>query len=350
MHALAKLTAIVLGASFLATSLHADGRKPGSVLVYPVHTSGFGVPGNPSYFWTVVSVTNSNLMPSTPFGFGGSTNVEFDYVNTVPDPLKPLEPLHCFVNDVVEFLTPADTLSVLTNCHNASTAGGYLVVVAQDPTKFKTPWSWNWLIGSELVVTGTGGMYTLAAIPFESPLAQGTMTDLDGDGQLDFDGSEYEGVPDTLYVDTFLAASGSGLSLINLSGGTDFLATVKLDLWNDNEFPFSTTFRFRCWFSRGVDQLSLVFDHEYLRWNTPHDPAELDIDCNGVGELETGWFRITGLNVSSTRESYPNPALLGAVTTADSFLLEGGRLPWESANVQLNGDFLKFGADDLEFP
>ncbi len=353
MNAIAKFTAAALAAAALAPTSAANGRHPGSVLVYPVQYSGMdlSVPtGASQYFWTIVCVTNSNLTPATPFSFGGSTNVQFDYVNTLRDYLKPLKPLHCYVNDVVEFLSPADTLCVLTNCHNASNEGGYLVVHAQDPARFKTAWSWDYLMGSEMVVTSSGGMYSVNAIPFASPLADAALTDLDGDGQLDFDGAEYQGIPDVLYIDSFLAVSNSALTLINLTGGVDFTATVKFDIWNDNEFPLSTIQAFRCWFNEPLVTVSQVFSNYYLRVNTPNDLSELDINCDNIGDFETGWAKINGISASSTSETIANPALLGAITSGPEFIFDGGRLLWESEAKQLNGDFLKFGVDDVEHP
>ena len=350
MNVIAKFSAVALAAAALAPTSFANGRHPGSALVYPVQYSGFDANTSGQFFWTIACVTNSNLTPAFGVNNGGSTNVQYDYVNTVFDPQKPLKPQHCFVNDRVEFLSPADTFCVLTNCHNASQESGYLVVHAQDPSKFKTAWSHDYLMGSEMVVTGIGGMYAINAIAFSSPLPDGAETDLDGDHQLDFDGAEYQGIADTLYIDSFLAVSNSSLTLINLTGGVDFTATVKFDIWNDNEFPLSATVAFKCWFNQPLEVVSQVFSEDYLRNNTPNDPSELDISCNGVGEFETGWAKIKGLVASSTSESIPDPALLGAITSGPEFVFDGGRLLWESENKQLNGDFLKFGTDDPEFP
>jgi len=97
-------------------------RQPGSVGIFPVHRSGAPVSGGASFF-TVLSLTNTDTQPATPLGFGGSTNVHFQYVNVIPDPADPFVPLGCTIFDRIEFLTPADTLSVLTRCHDA-TAGG----------------------------------------------------------------------------------------------------------------------------------------------------------------------------------------------------------------------------------
>src|SRR4029077_9274835 len=97
------LTLGLLSASFAPAAL-ADGREPGSVLVYTIHRSGPGL-------FTVISVTNTNLTPQTPSSFGGSVLAHFEYVNTIPNPADSQLPLGCYINDRTEFLTPADTLS-----------------------------------------------------------------------------------------------------------------------------------------------------------------------------------------------------------------------------------------------
>lgn len=333
----------LIAVSLLAVSSTglADGREPGSALLYPIHRSGVSV--RPEYngtlFLTVVSVTNTNLSP-----LDGATNVQFEYVNTVYNPDDPCKPLACTVVDRVEPLTPADTLSVLTTCHNVGgSQEGYLVVSAQDPSQFKTAWSFNHLVGSETVVTTSGVVFTLNAMPFSSPLAEGDATDLDLDGQLDFDGVEYEGVPDTVTMPVFFGHFKSSMVLVNLTGGTAFDATVKYDAFNDNEFPLSTTKAFRCWMDSRLPDISLIFDGSFLANNTPNDIAELDINCNGVGGIETGWARITGVVANSSVESIQDPAVVGAICT-----LSGFEPLWESKEKQFNGDFLKFGSDDPE--
>jgi hypothetical protein len=344
----------------------ADGRKPGSVLIYPIHRSGFltpqqgGKPGFGTLFFTIISVTNTNLQPITPInGLGGSTDVHFEYVNLTPnpDPLLSYFPT-CSVANVTERLTPADTRSVLTSCHNAANfQEGYLVISAEDPNKGPqgdpVPWSFDHLLGSEIVVTSLGGMYSLNAIPFKAGskiIALGP-TDADGDEELDFDGTEYEQMPDELYIDSFLALGGSSLILMNFTGGNAFTANVDIDIWNDNEQAMSQTVAFRCWFEERLDNVSLFFTEPFLLINTPNDPSELDLDCDGLADLETGWARLRGDNASSTVESIDDCALLGAITAGPggkNVLINGGHLLWESVATQDNGDFFKTGTDDPE--
>lgn len=338
------LALALAGASF-TPELFAGGREPGSVLIYPVQRSG--------RFITIVSVTNSNTDPALPGTLGGTTDIHYQYLNVIPS-LDPFLPYDCVVVDRVERLTPADTLSVLTACHNATgnRQEGYLVVAAQSPGTFKD-WSHNYLMGSELVVDARGAVYTLNAIPFASPVAAGGFTDLDGDSQLDFDGMEYEQIPDTLYIDNFIAVANSSLALLNLTGGTGFNAVVQFHIWNDNEFPLSATKTFRCWFDERLTKISPVFENFFLFNNTPNDPNELDLNCDNVGDIETGWVRINGIVANSVVESIPNPALLGSITAGpDDGLatpINGGRLLWESVAKQDNGDFIKYGVDDPEF-
>ncbi len=347
----------VLALAALGSSVHAlDGRKPGSVLVYPIHRSG------PNF--TILTVTNTALEPQTPFMLGGGTSIAWRFINIVPG-TSPLLPLDCRLVERFAYLTPGDTTAVMAGCQNATpNEEGFVLLSAQDPNSFKTDWSHNFLVGNEIVVNEAGGLYVLEAIPFRSPQPRGSHTDADvpelatsglgdADGEIDFDGIEYEGVPDHLYADSFLALPGSSLTLLNLSGGAYFTAAVGLDIWNDAEHPMSFQFQFRCWFEEELVDLSPIFGQQHLSLNTPNDPTGLDLDCDGIGDVETGWFRVRGVQYFSDVDSCLNPALLGAITSGPSTypaVIDGGLLLWESDEVQLNGDFFKFATDDPECP
>jgi hypothetical protein len=328
--------AIAVLASMFASDALAGGRKPGSVLIYPVHRSG------PRHF-TVVCVTNSNLQPSTPVSIGGSTNVHFEYANVVPSNMR-FMPKDCIIFDRVEYLTPADTLCVLTACHNATSFEGnegYLVITAEDPTKFQTAWSHNWLMGSELVTNASGISYSVNAIPFESPIPAGQPTDVSpANGQRDFNGQEYEAIPDVLYIDSFVALAESQLALLNLTGGPLDKNTVLLSVWNDNEFALSATLSFNCWFDEPLTYVSPLFSDSFLR-TVPNNPRELDVTCNGRDDLETGWARIQSIGVKTPGgTSVANDgALLGCITAGLTSTISGGRLLWESVATQNNGSF-----------
>jgi hypothetical protein len=348
MRALRCLSVTALAALLLTPAALAGGRNPGSVLVYPVQRSG-------PHFFTIISVTNSNLLPSTPFAFGGATNAHFEYVNTTQNFADPLVPTSCVIFDRVEYLTPADTLSVVTKCHNAfNPAGqsGYLVITAENPGLFDTPWSHNYLMGSALVVNSSGGMYSIGAIPFNAIPPEHEPTDIgnpfvfpptDPNGQVDFNDQEYEKVADKLYIDSFLALGGSQLALINLEGGPTARNTLRFDIWNDNEFQLSVTRVMGCWFDVQLTTISTLFSHNFLSLNTPNDPDELDINCNGIDDLETGWATIESLNVSYLGGQFiaSDGALLGAITAGGATSIDGGELLWESvARNPVDGSFL----------
>jgi hypothetical protein len=311
----------------LAPSALADGREPGSVLVYPLHRSALL---NETVF-NVVNVTNTNRVGS------GETDVHFEYVN-VADTATPFLFADCNIADRVETLTPADTLSVLTSCHNgAQQAEGYIVVSARNPDLVDTYWSFNHLIGSEQIVSSGGGMYSVEALPFTSPLAQGTDTDLDQDGKRDFDGNEYEGLPDELYIDSYIGALPGQIVLLTFLGG-EYLVNVNFIIYNDDEFQLSAQFAFSCWRRVPLSAISGYFFGTGLL-TTPNDDDELDLDCDGEEEVNTGWAIVrptTALSITSP--TVVNPPVLGALVN-DGGAFNNGRVLWESVTKQLNGEF-----------
>ena len=327
------LSAAALTCAAFTSGLQAQGRTAGSLLIYPVHRSGDG-------FFTVASVVNTNLTPMTKISFGGSTNAHFVYVNVVRNILNPFRPLACNVFDRVEFLTPADSLSVLTGCHNATFGRqeGYLVVTAEDPTKYRTAWSHNWLMGYELVVSGSGVAYSIEAIPFQSPIAAGSPTDKNMNMRADLDGQEYSEVPDQLYIDNFVALAGSQLTLINLTGGPLDINTVYFAVWNDNEYPLSATIEFNCWFDERLTNISTLFSDAFLS-GLPNDPIDLDVNCNNRNDLETGWAIVDSIDVRvpGGQSFSSDGAMLGAITAGATTAIDGGRLLAESKTTQSNG-------------
>ncbi|MCA8942954.1 MAG: hypothetical protein KDB80_10380 [Planctomycetes bacterium] len=274
------LTHIALATALLGATAIADGRKPGSVLIYPVHRSG------PEYF-TVLCVTNTNTAPMTPTSLGGSTNLHFEYFNVVPNPDNPFLPLDCVVFDRVEYLTPADTLCVLTACHNATAGGGqegWVKVTAQAPQVFDTDWCFDFLIGSEVVVNAYGAMYSVNADPIATiPNPVCLYEAQSGSGLL---------------VDSYVAALNSSLALAtNIPGNPYAIRHLLFSVWNDNETALSATLAFRCWFDQPLAAISPLFTEQFLR-SVTNDPEELDINCDGIGDLETGWIKIDTTDVT----------------------------------------------------
>jgi len=327
----------------LAPSLHADGREPGSLLVYPIHEVrkpiieddngpipvGGQAIAQPAF--TLISVTNINRNGNA------TTDVHFEYVN-VSQSGDPFLFADCTIADRVETLTPADTLTVVTSCHNsAQSGGGYLVVTALDPDEVDTPWAFNHLIGSEQIVSIGGGIYGLEAIPFKASGAQGTPTDLNSDGRRDFNAGEYERLPDELYLDSFIGIISGELILVAFTG-PEYLVNVDFIIYNDDEFQLSGQFAFSCWSRVLLAQVSGFFTDAGLS-TTSNDPRSLDIDCDNVDDVETGWAIVRARDaISPTSPTIDDPALLGATTFPFGPFMNG-RLLWESAARQATASF-----------
>ncbi|MCA8941576.1 MAG: hypothetical protein KDB80_03370 [Planctomycetes bacterium] len=316
-----KALSILTSAALLAGSAFAQGGHPtpGSMLVFPVHRSGVSM-------FTVLCVTNTNTTPATPTSFGGSINAHFEYVNVTPNPANAFMPLGCTVFDRIEFLTPADTLCVLTSCHNAAAPGGqegYVVVTAEDPNQFDTPApGHNFLVGSEMVVNGAGTVYAINALAYD-----GYVRDLDG--------SISSAGQDVLIIDSYVALAGSQLTLINGEGGALDKNDVYFSVYNDNERALSATLRFNCWFDQPLTAISPLFAESFLA-SLPNDPAELDINCDGLGDLETGWATIQSRGVFKPggQQISQDGTILGAITAGGASSIDGGRLLWATTDLQ----------------
>lgn len=314
-------------------------RRPGSALIYPIHRSG------PTWF-TILSVVNTNTLPVSLPGAvdGGTTAVHFEYVNTTPNPADPLCPSSCVVFNRHELLTPADVHSVLTRCSNAFAPGGqqgYLVVSAEDPSLSPgAHWAFNHLIGSELVLNSSGVCYEVNAVSICSPLVQGAQTDLDGNGDLDFNDIEYASLPDKMLIDSFVALAGSHLTLLSLVGRFEDLNTIRFDVFNDNEMALSAQITFCCWFDQPLATVHPLFAESFLQ-TVPNDPAELALLCDGSVTLETGWAVIESLRVQSRAGATitNDGPLLGMISAGPTTAISGGHLLWGSEARQTNGDF-----------
>jgi hypothetical protein len=180
-------------------------------------------------------------------------------------------------------------------------------------------------------------MYALNALPFTSPLPAKADTDLDQDGRRDFDGSEYEGIADELYIDSYIGAIAGDLVLLSFLGG-EYLVNVNFIIYNDDEFQLSGQYSFSCWTRTPLAQISGYFTEQGLS-TTANDEDELDVTCDGEDDYNTGWAIVrptTALSITSP--SVANPAVLGALAN-DSAPFMNARLLWESVTKQFNGEF-----------
>jgi hypothetical protein len=297
--ALTGLTALAgLG---LGSEALADGRNPGSLLLYPEFDNTRGVA-------TVVTVTNTNS-DVTPLNDGsglmaGDVNVHFIYVGRTG--MNGYD-LACQEFDRTEHLTPNDTLSVITKDHNPQQERGYLYVYAVSQSGEAIPF--DHLIGNLLAVDGLYAFeYSMNPVAYRG-IGDGVITDIDGDGIRDLNGVEYEQTPAEILVPRFLGQGGSFASeliLIALSGGSQFTTTVDFLVYNDDEDQFSANRTFFCWERVLLTDVSTLFDNDWLK------DFSGDNHYKKLGDREYGWFKMDGGVASSFSKTIQDPAIYAA--------------------------------------
>ncbi|MEQ8762340.1 MAG: hypothetical protein RL885_00335 [Planctomycetota bacterium] len=308
--------ALLVLSTLCSVATASSGHRPGSVLVYPDLISEDGS-------LTVISITNTKDDPSfnPATNLNGVVDVHFIYIDA-----DTWTEFNRF-----ERLTPNDTFSTLASVHTTHRVySGFLYCIAVDPTTGE-PVSHNWLIGDfAIAIAHAGWLYSTDAVPFKSLAPEGQPADLDGDGLIDLDGVEYEAAPDQLLCSSFFGMDYFSLVfgeliLVSLVGSADYETQIDVTLYNDNEQQFSSTIRFRCATIHDV-VTDPVFSREFLA-STNTDPRS-----NGLGSLETGWFRLDGnraVDVVGNEPAIEDPPFLAAWT---QILVSGsaGRLLHES--------------------
>ncbi len=269
-------------------------RAPGSVLIYPVYVS---TGGNT----TIISITNTHNEP----GFepasnqSGVVNVHFVYVDGST------------WNETNRFqtLTPNDTFSVSVATHNPNSSSGFLYCVAWSPTGGRA--DLDYLVGDALIVdTGYNCIFGLPAVAFSALTGTGNPTDVNGNGDIDFDGIEYEKAGDQQIIRSFIGQGvlmDSYLAFVSLAGTADFETQLDLVVYNDNEQQFSSHFAFRCWAYVPLSTVGGVFNDSFL--------ASTSTDPNSTVPFTTGWARVDGDRAVDTVGNEPpinDPMFVGA--------------------------------------
>ncbi|MBK7874276.1 MAG: hypothetical protein IPJ77_00720 [Planctomycetes bacterium] len=317
---------VSLAASFVlgAAPALADGRNPGTLLVFPVLQCEQGVD-------TLITVTNAN-----PDLTGAAVRVHFVYVSGDT-------PTLCQPTNAYELLTPQDTITVVASLHVAhGYSKGWVYVHAVDATGRAI--SYNHLIGDEIVFNGELTTdFAVHPFSFRAIPEQGLFTDLEnpGDNVLDLNGLEYEQAPDAILIPRFMGQSNdfqSDLVLLNLSGGARFTANVNLQIFNDNEIPMSATTAFQCWTRVPLVSISSSVTNSFLQ-GTTNAPNEII----GANSRESGWILLFGgtAQVVPGGTSIPDPAIL-AVLIEKTGLKVGAELPFLQG-TQPRGDILPQG-------
>ena len=191
--------------------------------------------------------------------------------------------------DRYEDLTPADTLTVIASSHNPEGEVGFLTVRALTPDTDEAI-DFDYLIGSAYIANSDLDiLWCYIPYAFQGEGNGSTSTCghelIDGPGSI-FDGSSYSQFPDELYVDSFLMEEegkfDNRLVLMSTSG-QDYINEVDFLFWNNKEDRFSRTFKFVCWTSVELSDVSAVAS------NLNGDPSEF--------ARETGWVYINGRRV-----------------------------------------------------
>ena len=308
---LAALTILGFSSSALA-----DGRNPGSLLLYPEFDNRNGIV-------TILTVTNTNdQLPVT---------VEFVYRGKY-DQFG--QDINCQETNLTRTLTHNDTFTVITNFHNPDQDQGFVYVFAKDFANRKV--SFNYLIGNVLTVDGLSAFeFSVNPVVYKALVPQGDFTDLDDDGLADMNGCEYDPNPGEILIPRFLGQGQQFLSeliMIGLSGGRQFTTTLDFLIYNDNEEVFSREYSFNCWDRVPLLSISGVFDNDFLQAFTNHDPNEI----LGATDKESGWIWMRGQIAQSLNTAVVSPAIY-AVLIERIGNMGASDLPFERG-TNVNGD------------
>jgi hypothetical protein len=322
----------------LAPRASANGRNPGSLLLYPEFD-------NRSSHLTLLTVTNTNT-GINPDGSNGTVKVEFVYIGKYGTNGIVLP---CLETNRTETLTANDTLSLLTSVHNPNAEQGYVYVFAKDVLTNRAI-AFNYLIGNLLTLESLDQLeYSMNPVAFKGfPTNPAGETNADNDSVRDLDGVEYEPVADQIYIPRFIGSStaapaaqvpvaqyDSELIMIGLSGGIRFETVIDFLIYNDNEEVFSAQYQIRCWDRVKLRDINGVFTQDFLHNFTNHAANEII----GAPNVEAGWIRLNGAVAWSTAEAINDPAIYAVLVERISGFAAAD-LPFESVATQNNGDLL----------
>ncbi len=314
-------TGLVL-AGVAGSVLASDGRNPGSLLLYPEFDNRAGVV-------TVLTVTNVDIDETS-----NDVDVEFIYIGKYS---ANGSDIGCLEFNRTERMTPADTLTLITNYHNPEQEQGFVYAFAKDTTTGQ-PITHNYLTGNVMTVEGlTAFEYSINPVSYTGQTPAGTPTKLDTDDFLDMNGCEYSANPAEILIPRFLGQGGpfnSELIMIGLSGGAAFDTTIDFLIFNDNEEIFSSEHTFRCWERRNLLDISGIFGNEFLALWTNNDPLEM----LGAPYIETGWIHIQGAQANSANTSIADPSVYAVLVER----IDGrgaADLPFEKG-TRTNGELL----------
>ncbi|HMV49779.1 MAG TPA: HYR domain-containing protein [Blastocatellia bacterium] len=214
----------------LPPSAAGSDQKPGSVLAFPVYTSGATSPQAQN---TRIALTNTE-----------ASRQAFVHLFFISD--------NCSVSDSFICLTPQQTMTFLASDFDPGTTG-YLLAVATDGAG--CPANFNFLIGDEYVKFQSGhaanlGAEAFAALPGFQACAGGATS-----ATINFDGVRYSLAPRVIAADNFAGRvdGNNHLFFINRLGGdlrvgASTLGTLLGTVYDDAENAVSLTLSAGCQF------------------------------------------------------------------------------------------------------
>jgi len=299
----------------------ADGRNPGSLLIFPEFD-------NRTANVTMFTVTNTNRdfthNPQTNLP-NGTVKVHFIYVGRFDAAGNSLP---CDEANTEITLSPADTFTFLTRSHNPNQSQGFMFCYAEHPTTGE-PIRFDYLIGNALFLNGATAIdYSTNPVALEGAVAPGSNTDVDGDGNRDLNGAEYEPMPDEILIPRFLATSGvlrSELVMLGLSGGALFDTVFDFKIYNDNEEQFSAQRTIRCWERTPLDTISSMFSQSFLAGVASNNLLE----PLGATGRESGWIHLDSALASAAIEQILDPAIYAVLVERVARGAGASDLPFE---------------------
>jgi hypothetical protein len=302
--------------------------QPGSVLVFPLVDSTDS--GN-----TLITVTNTNTSERIchfPFREG---DIKLAYFYVDGD--------SWLCSDLCEFLTPADTLTVLTNRHNPNMEKGFLIVQARD-IETGLPVQYDYLVGTATIVNMDFN-FEWSYLPYSFGAAfngrcwvgECGRKLIDDDGCVKFGNPDNEGpgvsyydrFPDTLIIPRFFGEGRpDGQPGLNFENSLYLLSTMSaypppsqtgLNIlgWNNNERRFSRTYRFSCWTCTTLGDITAAVSQDNL--SAGGDSSE----TLGVA---TGWMRFQAQPGPNGEDVGVLGVFMESVTTGGSTFATGNTL------------------------
>lgn len=315
---LAILVVAFLAVGMLSYDASADGRNPGSCLLYPYYNTGVGN-------LAVMTITNT-----------GDQDVVVRLVW--------VDSTFCSPEDQWIELTPGDTFSFVDGAMNPQPNElGFMYAYAVDALGSINEIDYDYLIGQEIVFATwnppTLIQWAVNAVAFNALAVV-------PDGDLHLDGTEYDAAPKCIYFPRFFGQSTpnvvtpflSYVIFINLTGGQWFLQQANVLVYNDNEQAFSSTVNFPCWLLTPLVNVSFATTQQFLL-STNHDIHEIWDGIPGVPppapqKQKAGWIEFVGQWAWNPTTSFyiENPSLYAVLieTLGGFFGLSGADLPWQT--------------------